>query len=75
MAASAEPMANVTAMVRLTLMPISSAAPRSSETARMALPIFVRLVNCVKAIIMTILARMVTMVVPVRRSVAPLSLV
>ena len=38
MPASAEPMANVKVMVLLMLMPISCAAPVSSETARMALP-------------------------------------
>ena len=35
-------MAKVKVMVRLTLMPMSWAAPMSSDTARMALPIFVR---------------------------------
>ena len=68
MAASAEPMANVRAIVWLTLMPISSAAPRSSDTARMALPIFVRPVNCVSATMMTILASTVTIVSPLMSS-------
>ena len=45
MAASAEPMAKVMEMVRLTLMPMSWAAALSSETARMALPILVFPVN------------------------------
>ena len=59
MAARAEPMAKVTEIVRFTLMPISSAAPRSSLTQRMALPILVFAVNSVSAIMMTTLARMV----------------
>ena len=49
-------------MVRLTLMPISWAAPLSSETARMALPILVRPVKAVRASIMTTQAAMVTRV-------------
>ena len=63
MAARAEPMAKVRAMVPLTLMPMSSAAPRSSETACMACPGFVRFTKSIRAIIITMLARMVTMVV------------
>ncbi len=55
-------MAKVMEMVALTLMPISSAAPRSSDTARMALPILVLLVNWVRAIMMTMFASTVTMV-------------
>ena len=43
MAARAEPMAKVREMVRFTLMPMSWAAPLSSEQARMALPILVLL--------------------------------
>ena len=39
--ASAEPMANVNEMVLFRLMPMSCAAPMSSDTARMALPSFV----------------------------------
>ena len=39
MAASALPMAKVTEMVVLTLIPMSCAAPLSSDTARIALPI------------------------------------
>ena len=52
-------MAKVMEMVLLTLMPISCAAPLSSLTARMALPIFVLLVNSVSASIMTIHTAMV----------------
>ena len=62
MAARAEPMPKVTEMVRFTLMPISSAAPRSSLTQRMALPIFVLAVNRVRATMITMLAQMVMMV-------------
>ena len=58
-AASAEPMAKVREMVRFTLMPISSAAPRSSDTHRMALPSFVLEVNRVSRTMMTMLTRMV----------------
>ena len=71
MAASAEPIANVMEMVTLTLMPMSSAAPLSSETARMALPILVLPVNSVSATMMMMLAAMVTMVSPVTRSCPP----
>ena len=53
MAARPEPMANVTEMVVFTSMPISCAAPLSSETARMALPSFVLLMNVVSRIMMT----------------------
>ena len=63
-AASAEPIAKVTEMVRFTLMPISCAAPRSSETARMAFPIFVRLTNTVSRIMITTVSAMVTSVLP-----------
>ena len=52
-AARAEPMAKVREMVRLTLMPMSWAAPLSSEQARMALPIRVRPVKRVRATMMT----------------------
>ena len=62
MAARAEPMAKVTEMVRLTLMPMSWAAPLSSDTARMALPILVLPVNRVRHTMMTIQATMVTRV-------------
>ena len=57
-------MAKVTVMVRLTLMPMSSAAPLSSETTRMALPILVLPVKRVRAIMMTTQAAMVTMASP-----------
>ena len=62
MAAKAEPMANVTEMVELTLMPMSWAAPLSSEQARIALPILVLPVNRVRA---SMIIRHVTMVVMV----------
>ncbi len=41
-AASAEPSANVKAMTKSVLIPISRATGRLNETARIALPIFVR---------------------------------
>ena len=44
-AARAEPMAKVVEMVWLTLMPMSWAAARSSDTARIALPIRLLLMN------------------------------
>ena len=53
MAARAEPMAKVREMVRLTLMPMSWAAPLSSEQARMALPIRVLPVKSVSATMIT----------------------
>ena len=40
-AASAEPSAKVNAMIRSVLMPISFAASRLKETARIAFPVFV----------------------------------
>ena len=70
-AASAEPMAKVMEIVWLTLMPISEAAPRSSDTQRMALPVLVLLVKAVSAIMMTMLAAMVTSVAPVIFSSPP----
>ena len=57
-------MANVRAMVPFTLTPISVAAPLSSETASMARPAFVYFINDVRAIMMTMQAKMVTMVSP-----------
>ena len=60
MAARPEPMAKVMEMVLLTLMPMSWAAPLSSLTARMALPILVLLVNSVRPIIMTTQTTMVS---------------
>ena len=62
MAARPEPMAKVREMVPLTLMPMSWAAPLSSEQARMALPILVLLVNHTRAIMMMIQTTMVTRV-------------
>ena len=53
MAARAEPMAKVIEMVALTLMPMSCAAPLSSEQARMALPILLMLVKAVRATMIT----------------------
>ena len=53
MAARAEPMAKVMEMVALTLMPMSCAAPLSSEQARMALPILLMLVKAVRATMIT----------------------
>ena len=49
-------MAKVMEMVRLTSMPISWAAPLSSEQARMALPILVLPVKRVRATMMTMQA-------------------
>ena len=71
MAASPEPMAKVTEMVRLTFMPMSCAAPLSSLTARMALPIFVLLVKRVNATIVTMQVATVTMTVPVTEMSPP----
>ena len=72
MAASAEPMAKVTEIVRLTLMPMSCAAPLSSEQARMALPIFVLPVKRVSATMMTMQAAIVTSVAT-RTVISPLN--
>ena len=55
-------MAKVVEMVALTLMPMSCAAPLSSEQARMALPILVLLVKKVRASMMTM---QMTMAIPV----------
>ena len=52
-------MAKVSEMVALTLMPISCAAPLSSEQARMALPSLVRPVKKVSSTMITIHAPMV----------------
>ena len=62
MAARPLPMANVSEMVEFTLMPMSVAAPRSSEQARMALPMRVLLTNVVRPTAMTTQHRIVTMV-------------
>ena len=53
MAARAEPMAKVREMVRFTLMPMSWAAPLSSEHARMALPSLLLPVNSVSPAMIT----------------------
>ena len=55
------PIANVTEIVRSTLIPIRRAASLSSEQARMALPIFVLPVNAVRASMMTMQQTTVTM--------------
>ena len=54
-------MAKTIEMVVLTLMPMSWAAPLSSEQARMALPILVREVNSVRPTMTTTQASTVTM--------------
>ena len=64
-AARAEPMAKVMEMVLLTLMPMSCAASRSSETARMDLPMRVLPVNQVRPTMMTTETRTVTTTSPV----------
>ena len=58
-------MAKVMEIVRLTLIPMSCAASRSSETARMDLPILVLPVNRVRPTMMTTQARTVTITSPV----------
>ena len=65
MAARAEPIAKVRAMVPFTLIPIRVAAPLSSETANMAWPDLDLLMKVVKPSMMMIQVRMVTMVSPV----------
>ena len=55
-------MAKVMEIVASTLIPISCAAPLSSEQARMALPMRVLPVNQVRASMMTTQVTMVTMV-------------
>ena len=57
-------MAKVMVMVLLTLMPISSAASRSSETARIALPMRVRLMNSVSPTMMAAVTPSVSRVMP-----------
>ena len=54
-------------------MPISSAAPLSSDTARIALPTFVFPVNSVRPIMMTMFASTVKIVSLVMISVPPKS--
>ena len=61
-AARPEPMAKVMEMVVLTLMPISWAAPLSSETARIAVPTLLLPVNSIRATMMTTHAAMATSV-------------
>ena len=61
-------MAKVREIVAFTLMPISSAALRSSLTARIALPIFVWAVKNVSTSMMMMFASTVTIVSPVRIS-------
>ena len=61
-AARPEPMAKVMEMVVLTLMPISCAAPLSSETARIAVPTLLLPVNSIRATMMTRQAAMATSV-------------
>ena len=73
MAARPEPMAKVTEMVVFTLMPMRPAAPLSSETARMAVPILVLVVNSVSTIMMRMQAATVTMVTPEMISLPPKS--
>ena len=63
-AASAEPMAKVRAIVPFTLIPISCAAPLSSDTARIACPGFVFCTKVTRAIMITIHTAMVTIVTP-----------
>ena len=60
MAAKPEPMAKTIEMVPLTLMPMSCAASRSSEQARMALPILVFVVNITSATMMITQATIVS---------------
>ncbi len=64
-------MAKVSEMVAFTLMPISCAAPLSSDTACMACPTFVLLTNNVSATMMTADVTMVTSVSPVTTSCPP----
>ena len=64
MAARAEPIAKVREMVPFTLIPISCAAPLSSETASIACPTFVLLTKKVSPAIMIIQDIIVTIVSP-----------
>ena len=63
-AARAEPIANVSMMVLFTLMPISAAAPLSSDAASIACPCFVLFINSCKTMRITILTTIVTIVTP-----------
>ena len=67
-------MAKVIEIVVLTLMPISWAAPLSSDTARMAVPILVLVVKRVRPTMMMMHAATVTTVVIVMDSSPPNSL-
>ena len=71
MAARAEPMAKVREMVRFTLMPMSCAASRSSDTARIALPVRVLPVNRVRPTTTRIQAATVSRTSPVITSLPP----
>ena len=73
-AARAEPMAKVMAMVLFTLIPMRVAAPRSSDTASIACPTLVLLINAVRPAMMTIHTTMVTTVSPETDSRPPASL-
>ena len=64
-AASIEPTANVIDIVLFTLIPISSAAPLSSETANIALPVFVKFIKIARPIIISVVAPKVTTDSPV----------
>jgi len=57
-------MANVSVMVLSTWIPISVAAPLSSDTARMALPSFVLSINSVRAAISAAVTASVSSVIP-----------
>ena len=67
-------MAKVTAIVPFTLMPIRVAAPLSSETASIAWPIFVLLINVVRASMIITQVIIVTIVTPEMDSLPPASL-
>ena len=64
-------MANVSEIVEFTLMPMSVAAPRSSEQARMALPMRVLPVNIVRPTMTTTPAMTVTIVMALTTSCPP----
>ena len=64
-AASPDPMAKVSAMVPSTLIPISCAAPLSSDTANIACPALVLLIKSIRPAIMIRQVTIVTMVSPV----------
>ena len=62
MPASAEPMANVIDIVEFTFIPISCAAPLSSDTALIDFPIFVKFINTLSTAIIKIQASTVNKV-------------